>query len=199
MDDIIESILFIARNVNVFKIPPRASNEGYRAADWVVEKPLWNGRLKVIERGEQCIIILEDPNTGELFAQAPYDKTGAAVEAVLDSSRYFVFRVEGEGGRKAYIGVGFEERTESFDFNVALQDYVKRAKAATDPTSTIVAAVHEPPPDFSLKEGQTMTIKIPGKDGRKTAGTSASTSGGIGGGFGLLPPPPASGGIRRQK
>jgi len=200
MDDVIENILFIARNVNIFKIPPRTSNEGYKAADWLTEKPLWSGRLKVSERGDHCILLLEDPNSGELFAQAPYDTTGTAVEAVLDSSRYFVLRVEGEGGRKAYIGLGFEERAESFDFNVALQDYVKRSKAASDPTSVLAAAVHEPPPDFSLKEGQTMTIKIPGKDGRKISGTTASGSGsGFGGGFGLPPPPPAGGGVRRPK
>ncbi|KZP01137.1 adaptin ear-binding coat-associated protein 1 NECAP-1 [Calocera viscosa TUFC12733] len=198
MDDIIENILFIARNVNVFKIPPRTSNEGYRAADWITEQPLWKGRLKVTERGDQCYIVLEDPNSGELFAQAPYDKTSAAVEAVLDSSRYFVLRVEGEGGRKAYIGLGFEERAESFDFNVALQDYVKRAKAASDPTSAIAAAVHDPPPDYSLKEGQTMTIKIPAKDGTKIAGKAASSSS-FGGGFALPPPPPAGGGVRRIK
>jgi len=200
MDDIIENILFIGRNVLVFKIPPRTSNEGYKAADWITEKPLWNGRLKVSERGDQAYILLEDPNSGELFAQASYDKTGTAVEAVLDSSRYFVLRVEGEGGRKAYIGLGFEERTESFDFNVALQDYVKRSKAATDPESALDAAVHAPPPDYSLKDGQTMTIKIPLKDGKKVAGSTASSGNGLGGGgLGLLPPPPAGGGVRRPK
>ena len=46
---------------------------------------------------------------GDLFAMCPYDITGKSVEAVLDSSRYFVLRVEhddGETKRHAYIGVG---------------------------------------------------------------------------------------------
>lgn len=34
---------------------------------------------------------------GELFALCPYSTTGSAVEAVLDSSRYFVLKIEHEG------------------------------------------------------------------------------------------------------
>lgn len=66
------------------------------------------------------------PRTGELFAQSPYKPTKAnpngGCEAVLDSSRYFVLTVvDATSGQKAYVGMGFPERTESFDFNVALQ------------------------------------------------------------------------------
>lgn len=51
-----------------------------------------------------------------VFANAPYDPQKPSVEAVLDSSRYFVIRVE-DAGRKAFIGMGFVERTDSFDFS----------------------------------------------------------------------------------
>jgi hypothetical protein len=41
------------------------------------------------------------------------------VEPVLDSSRYFVLRVEGDGGKRAYIGMGFAERGDAFDFQAS--------------------------------------------------------------------------------
>jgi len=94
------------------------------------EEPMWKGRLRVMERGSdvptKCLINLEDKDSGELFAQSPYQPTKTnphgGCEAVLDSSRYFVLTVvDQQSGQKAYIGMGFPERTESFDFNVALQ------------------------------------------------------------------------------
>ena len=50
---------------------------------------------------------------------------GPAIEAVLDSSRYFVVRIQNEGGQSANVGIGFADRGDSFDLNVALQDYFK--------------------------------------------------------------------------
>ena len=55
----------------------------------------------------------------EVFAKADYDPAKPCVEAVLDSSRYFVVRVE-DNGRRAYIGMGFLERSDSFDFSTSL-------------------------------------------------------------------------------
>lgn len=74
----------------------------------------------------QCCLRHAHPWLGELFAQSPYDKTGKAVEAVLDSSRYFVLKVvDAKSGKHAYLGMGFQDRGEAFDFQVALQDWQK--------------------------------------------------------------------------
>lgn len=201
MEEEIESILYIAREISVYKIPPLSANEGHRANNWGdLACPLWKGRLRIIENSKGAALHLEDTQTGELFARAEYDPLRPSVEAVLDSSRYFVVRVE-DTDKKAYIGLGFAERTDSFDFNVALQDYTKRHKAALNP----ITASDEPSPhvpagpkkDYSLKEGQTFSISIPGRAKATTANsllgsTSQSTTTSTSSAVPLLPPPPAS-------
>lgn len=199
--DDIESILYIAREVSVYKIPPLKANAGHRATEWGdLGKPLWKGRLRIIEKSQGASICFEDSQTGELFANTEYDPSRPSVEAVLDSSRYFVVRVE-DSGRSAYIGMGFTERTDSFDFNVALQDYTKRWRAKTEPPGPDQPSPHLPAgprQDFSLKEGQTFSISIPGRAnkpsdvsnllGRNTTQTPSLSAGSIP----LLPPPPGS-------
>lgn len=37
-----------------------------RADEWNINKWAWEGILKVISRGEECIIRLEDKKTGEI-------------------------------------------------------------------------------------------------------------------------------------
>ncbi|KAG7092887.1 hypothetical protein E1B28_009197 [Marasmius oreades] len=206
----VESVLHIAREVSVYKIPGLKANEGHRAQDWGdLAAPLWKGRMRIIERSTGVSILFEDAQTGELFARAEYDPAKPCVEAVLDSSRYFVIRVE-DGGKKAYIGLGFAERTDSFDFNVALQDYTKRWKTAKNPPSAqeegMTSSPHipvGPKKDYSLKDGQTFSISIPGSKNTTTNSsattnllgsdnTSNTSGGGFGGGIPLLPPPPSS-------
>jgi len=202
LDDEIESILYIAREVSVYKIPPLKANEGHRAGDWGdLAQPLWKGRLRFIEKGSTgAALLFEDGTTGELFARAEYDPLKPSVEAVIDSSRYFVVRVE-DAGKKAYIGMGYAERSDSFDFNVAIQDYTKRAKAALNPPSPTIdkpSVPAGPKKDYTLKEGQTFSINIPGRDKKPTTGasllgsSSGSSSFSTGGGVPLLPPPPSA-------
>ncbi|XP_062257750.1 adaptin ear-binding coat-associated protein 2 [Platichthys flesus] len=185
-DNSYESMLCVKPEVHVYKIPPRASNRGYRAADWKLDEPSWSGRMKITAKGKIAFIKLEDKNTGELFAQAPVDQyPGCVVESVTDSSRYFVIRIEDGNGRHAFIGLGFADRGDSFDFNVALQDHFKWVKQEGELAKMEASEVTAPKLDLSFKEGQTIKISI-GNIKKKDAG-GIKPRGAVGG---LLPPPP---------
>ncbi|KAJ3598380.1 hypothetical protein NHX12_001890 [Muraenolepis orangiensis] len=134
-----ESVLCVKPDVNVYRIPPRASNRGVRAADWKLDSPDWTGRMRVTARGKVAYIKLEDKISG----------------------------------RSAFIGIGFGDRGDSFDFNVALQDHFKWVKQEDELSKQAQTPDTTPKLDLGFKEGQTITLNIGGS-----------------GGFGLLPPPP---------
>ncbi|XP_034940936.1 NECAP-like protein CG9132 [Chelonus insularis] len=189
--DSYESVLLVKSEVFVFKIPPRAPNRGYRAADWNLQEPSWTGRMRLVSQNDSITIKLEDKITGELFAKCPIDKyPGTAVEPVTDSSRYFVIKVQDDDGRAAFLGVGFLDRSDSFDLNVALQDHFKWLKNRDE----IEKEKEQPKPELDLrfKEGETIKInmKITKKDGSEQA-SKAKQRGQVNLG---LPPPP--GGIK---
>ncbi|CAB3236479.1 unnamed protein product [Arctia plantaginis] len=182
-----ESVILVKNEVFVFKIPPRTSNRGYRAADWNLQEPHWTGRMRLVAKGEELIMKLEDKTSGELFAKCPIDKyPGLALESVTDSSRYFVVRIQDDNGRTAYIGLGFGDRSDSFDLNVALQDHFKWLRKEQEGEANPHQQL-----DLGFKEGETIKInmKITKKDGGETSKSRRGAGGGAGGG-GLLPPPP---------
>jgi adaptin ear-binding coat-associated protein 1/2 len=130
-----------------------------RAADWNLQEPTWTGRLRMVLRGTQLSIKLEDKTSGALFANCPVEAyPGVAIESVSDSSRYFVLRIQDDNGRSAFIGLGFGDRSDSFDMNVALQDHFKWVKnqqqlekEQTEPKQQL---------DLGFKEGETIKINM---------------------------------------
>uniref|UniRef100_A0A8W7NZ44 NECAP PHear domain-containing protein n=1 Tax=Anopheles coluzzii TaxID=1518534 RepID=A0A8W7NZ44_ANOCL len=111
-----ESVVLVKQEVFVYKIPPRQSNRSYRAADWNLLDPIWTGRLRMVAKGRSLCVKLEDKTNGTLFANCPIESyPGVAIEAVSDSSRYFVLRIQDGNGRTAFIGLGFGDRSDSFD------------------------------------------------------------------------------------
>ena len=57
---------------------------------------------------------------------------GVVFHAAVDSSRYFVLRIS-DGKKSAVLGIGFNDRTQAFDFKVAVQDQQKSHKHQTQP------------------------------------------------------------------
>lgn len=189
-----ENVLLVKPEVFMFKIPPRPSNRGYRAADWKLDSPDWTGRMRVVSKGKKCFIKLEDKNSGELFAVSPIDKyPGIAVEAVMDSSRYFVLRIEDDNGRAAFIGIGFADRGDSFDLNVSLQEHFKWLQKSEEIEKGIDSTESKNNLDLGFKEGQTITINM--NIGKKSGSSKPRPkTGAFSGTPGLLPPPP--GGVK---
>mmetsp|Transcript_32020 Transcript_32020/g.90868 ORF Transcript_32020/g.90868 Transcript_32020/m.90868 type:complete len:262 (+) Transcript_32020:234-1019(+) len=209
-EDVVEQTLHISREVKVYRIPPRPPT-GHKSGEWKVSDEVFTGRLRVVAKGEMLEVKFEDPNTGELFAMSPIppDKKDAYVEAVTDSSRYFVVRIEDPVSRRhAFLGMGFADRGEAFDFNVALSDHVRHCQRENDIrkvraeggdmaqlSSEDAKVLYQPHKDFSLKEGQTIHVSVkPGAVGKPTGKLAAARAAGSLGGGGLLAPPPPAGG-----
>ena len=190
-----EIILSTLPSANVYKLPPRPDTRGYHCQQWPKENHIFTGRVVVVARGSQCTIRLMDPEKGTLFAQCPLDNDNPqlSVEPVVDSSRYFVIRVSDGSGRYAYLGMGFLERSDAFEFNVTLQDHVKRLrneKAA----EAIAAAPAAPPQDFTLKGS--VSIALPGGLPPSKPRPALPPAGA---GLMALAPPPPSGGASRGR
>ncbi|KAF2672314.1 adaptin ear-binding coat-associated protein 1 NECAP-1 [Microthyrium microscopicum] len=208
--DAIQRVLYLAPAVHIYRIPPPSAPRYLTAANWTTNPAdhIFTARLRLVETaipkgdGESvsATILLEDASSGELFAAAPYNHA-SVVEQATDSSRFFAIRVVGEGGMKATLGLGYEQRPDAFDFSIALQD-VRRVlgfeapggKTASVKAAEAKKAETEAKRDLSLKDGEMITIKIGGKGRKSAAGAEDSLSaGGNPGASGSVPvlaPPP---------
>ncbi|KAJ2997370.1 hypothetical protein NUW58_g671 [Xylaria curta] len=202
--DAIQRVLFIIGTVHVYNIPPLTPGRGHLAATWTAEgnkRQIFTARLRVLETaitqatGEEEVkadIILEDPRNGQLFAAAPY-RAAAVVEPASDSSRFFALRVQDEAGRKATLGIGFEERSDAFDFGVSLQEAQKTlgwAQGGPPGKKPVVERKDSAEKrDLSLKEGETITVNLPARFGRRKPQTGEEISSTSLSSFSLPPPP----------
>jgi hypothetical protein len=172
-DQVIERVRCNIKDAHIFKLPPRPTAGGWRGADW--DKEVWQGTLKVVERGDLTVILLVDANTGAIFAVCPV-KDGA-VDRCIDSSRYFVLRVENANGKHIFIGMAFNERNDAFDFNTALEDARREREVEKEAKEAMAKYDTGAPKDYSMKEGEKIKISLGGKAGRR-ASTGKKTSGG---------------------
>ncbi|KAL2130324.1 hypothetical protein VTI74DRAFT_6596 [Chaetomium olivicolor] len=219
--DAIVRVLHITPKVHVYSIPRDAvaTAAGYAASSWTADprSHIFTARLRILETsfssqeeeeeeegkaGEvgtqiKIDILLEDPSTAALFAAAPYTAP-ATVEPATDSSRFFAVRVQDPTGKqKATLGIGFEERSEAFDFGVALQEagkalgWVGSGGNSAAGRAGVGGALggqraggggkkgdwagiggggEEEKRDLSLKEGETITVNLSGtRFGRRAA------------------------------
>lgn len=192
-DEELEYTLLNKKEVMVYQIPPASSSSGHKADDW--KKCIWRGRCQIAGKGPNVAIKLLDSSSGNLFAQCmiPNGEYDKYVERVVDSSRYFVLKIT-NGQRHAFIGLGFEDRNDAFDFNCTLSDFKSTWVDKDTPAENSAAMPAEPAKDLSLKEGQKITINIGGLGTKSRRREEPADSGGF---AGLLAPPPPAGSSRR--
>jgi len=174
-------IIFQCKELYIYKVPP-ASTIGHRAELWGVDNWLQEVSMKITVEGEDCKIKLFDFKSGDLFAECPVPNPGiapltTAVDAVVDSSRYFVLKLEdSKTKRHAFIGIGFGTREQASDFNAAISEHLQfvrrareaeqmqqefRARQSEGGQSPSESSAHS---ELSLKPGETISLKI-GKAG----------------------------------
>lgn len=157
--EVIERVRCHIPDAHVFKLPPRPTSGGWRGADW--DKKVWQGSIKVVERGDLTVILLVDRSNGSIFAVCPV-KDGA-VDRCVDSSRYFVLKVENANGQHMFIGMAFNERNDAFDFNTSLEDSRREKEAEANMAKLDLG----PSKDYSIKDGEKIHISV-GKVAGKT-------------------------------
>jgi adaptin ear-binding coat-associated protein 1/2 len=161
-----------------------------RAEDWNLANPLQTCQLIVERRGDA--LVLEFSVAGALFCQSVIDLSPASasasspdapkltmeqmVEAAVDTSRYFVTRIQGptkDGGKKgghgaaasALIGFGFRERDAAVDFRESIQFYQRamQREQKADQSSQHVSGYSIP----KLGEDEKIHVNFGGAGGKK--------------------------------
>jgi hypothetical protein len=155
-----ELTLFGPEEAYVYQVPAQQTTNGPRAELWDVLNPLATVAVtltRALDASDTCLVRLRDPESNELFAEAPITSPlHTCVERAIDSSRYFCVRVvDGGSGKHAFIGLGFLTREPAGDFFGALidhQQYVERRERAKEGGGTSGGAGAQPlQPGLTLK------------------------------------------------
>ena len=114
--DVVEYVHCKIPDCHILKVPPSTSMHGWSATE--ITEEVWQGSVKVVDRGTFSGIILLDRITNDPVAAWPVEDE---VERCTDSSRYFILKVlNTANGTYFKVCLAFNERAQAFDFNVAL-------------------------------------------------------------------------------
>ncbi|TDH65739.1 hypothetical protein CCR75_004685 [Bremia lactucae] len=212
---VLERALFCEKNVWFYQVPAgQVTNLAPRADAWDPEHPLLTGSVRVLQKGDACFVQLFEPVSDDaetsasptLFAQCPLHITrelslDVYVHDCVDSSRYFMLRVEDEtSGRCAFVGIGFPDRTVAFNFKATLLDYAKYVlrqfnvrHMETIEKTEVADGMSSQKKDMSLPKGTTIRMNLKtsaNEDGEKLTRHRSCNNGGAVKNVPLIPPPP---------
>jgi hypothetical protein len=166
---------------NVFSIPPLTSAQGHRAEDWR-GKQIWTGNCRVTMNGKDVCLIEFVNEDGSIFATSSISdgQFDHYVSRCTDSSRFFaLLLINPQTQQRANIGVQFPERNDSFDFMQAMESYAKyyRIDKGTDSETNTFKAITTQ--DFSIKQGEKITLNIKGLGGQGQTTSNKPKLGGL--------------------
>jgi hypothetical protein len=162
----LERTVFSVPLVHLYLVDPVGTE--FNCQDWT--NHIFDGQLKVVEQADKCTIHLLQRD-GTLFAVCPVGSSSDVLKAA-DSSRYFVIRIIDEASqRQAFVGIGFDSREEAFDFSDALLSHDKQKLRQAGPTLTSL-----PRQDFSLKQGEKISVSLAATAAPRRHGAAAPTS-----------------------
>ena len=88
-----ESTLLTKPECLVYRLPPRTTVRGYRAADWGLDKPAWTGRMRVTAKGKAVSIkvIYPNPNLTSIHSNSIIGKSLAKSQNFCQKSTLQTF------------------------------------------------------------------------------------------------------------
>jgi hypothetical protein len=208
----------------VYRVPPLTTVSGYRANDWNLATPLQTCGFQVERRDNDLYLLFTVENHTKLFALSKV-RTGhsgisdsgsggsgsestnteqrSSIESVVDSSRYFVTKIQDpQTGKEAMLGFGFRDREVAIDLMGNLQQFQRSIQREIDAKNMKVTEI---PP---LQPGHKMHISLPpsivakrqqqqqqadaGATKKDRPSSNTTTSRSAAGGHFLLKKPPSS-------
>ena len=137
-------VLIKVRLCFIYAIPNKQSTTiafGHYAQQWDLPSPIFTGCVIVLanKQDELKISIRHREDESQVFAESfiiPATDIASGkqelkffVEPVVDSSRYFVMKIQDHvSGKKGIVGLGFKDRNESFDFQASILDFIKMVR-----------------------------------------------------------------------
>ena len=156
-----EYTLLQKQNIKMFKIPPASSPGGHLLASW--KETVWTGNVRVIGVGEKCIARFVNFDGSEYAKAVIADNFRDSVQKTVDSSRGYAIKLTSDDGRSMWVGLGFHDRNDGFDFFAAFEDFQKKREMERNPH--LFKATQHRHIDYSLQPGQLIHLNIGGEYG----------------------------------
>lgn len=147
----------------MYKIPPMSNASGYLLGQW--KELIWNGKtlshsgsLKTITVGQVCTTKFLNADGTEFARAIIAENIADSVQKCVDSSRGYAIKLTAADGRAMWVGLGFHDRNDAFDFYDSYKEYSKKLEMERNPH--LFKETRKDTIDFSLKPGQVIVMNI---------------------------------------